>query len=141
MALPGLGQAYNHRYWKIPVVYAGFGGLYYFIHTNTASYVQFKDAYAYVSGGAQGDPPNELATRYSKSQLQIGRDYYRRNVEVSWILTGVWYILNILDADVDAHFFDYDMSDDLTLQVSPMQEPALLAGRFSGTGITLRLKF
>lgn len=126
MILPGLGQAYNQKYWKIPIVYAGFGAMHYFVQFNTRNYRDFRDAYNFVTTVAAPNlanpfpqPPNDLAVKYDQGQLLRGREYYRRNLEVSYIFTGVWYILTVVDATVDAHFFDYDINQSLTLNVKP----------------------
>jgi hypothetical protein len=138
--LPGLGQAYNHKYWKIPIIYAGFAATGYFISSNGKLYRDFRDAYAFKSTASTGDPPNEYAIRYSTDQLLTAREYYRRNLEVSWIVTGVWYILNIVDATVDAHFFDYDISDDLSLQIKP-HSPLMQSHPGLHPGFSVCLKF
>ncbi len=118
--LPGLGQAYNKKYWKIPIVYAGFGAFSYFIATNLTEYRAYKEAYNYVASGDSTYIDNEYALKYNENQLRQAKNYYRRNLEFTYILTGLWYILNILDATVDAHFFDYDISDDLSLSLDPV---------------------
>ncbi len=165
MILPGLGQAYNQKYWKIPIVYAGFGTMAYFISFNTKNYRLFRDAYAYSSASATNNPttlelatafvenpsrfmpmpqpvtpPNDLTLRYSKDQLLVGREYYRRNLEVSYIVTGVWYILTVVDATVDAHFFDYNISEDLSMNINPWITPPSPIYK-QGAGLMLTFKF
>lgn len=156
MVLPGLGQAYNHKYWKIPIVYAAFGACIYFIHTNTKLYNEFKDAYDYVSVTAKinypptpvnifhpiPDPPNQWVAKYEEENLNTGKEFYRRRLEISYIATGVCYILSVVDAVVDAHFFDYDIGEDLTLNVKPWV-PALGSNQsYKATaGINLTLRF
>ncbi|MBO7460035.1 MAG: hypothetical protein J6T53_03895, partial [Bacteroidales bacterium] len=71
------------------------------------------------------------------------RDYYRSNMELSWIITAAWYILQIIDANVDAHFFYYDVGDDLTLHVEPQFNPIneVNFGHGNTLGLTLKLNF
>ncbi len=140
LVLPGLGQAYNHKYWKIPIVYAGFGTTIYFVQFNHKLYKDFRDAYAFSSSGSTGTPPNDLVTKYASAQLLVGRDYYRRNLEVSWIATGVWYLLTVVDATVDAYFFDYNINEDLSLQVKPWIAPPVARFKQSG-GLTFSMRF
>lgn len=117
MALPGLGQVYNKKYWKVPVIYAGLGALVYMGTLNTAEYKRWHEAYLYKINQDTGG--NELADKYDATQLKSQSDYYLRNVELTYILGSVLYILNMVDAAVDAHLFDYDISDDLSLRVNP----------------------
>jgi|AntAceMinimDraft_9_1070365.scaffolds.fasta_scaffold82912_2 hypothetical protein len=139
--IPGLGQAYNKKYWKIPIVYTGFGVLSYFIISNRNEYLQFREAYDYVILGDTLNPiNNDYVNIYSADKLLKARDFYRRNMEFSMILTGFWYILNIVDASVDAHLFDYDISDDLSLHIEPMVKSTFIKPE-PITGITIRLKF
>jgi hypothetical protein len=142
MILPGLGQAYNRKYWKIPIIYAGFGTLAYFIQTNNKQYIQFKEAYRWsIADSTRGPSTNPLNARYKNSaDLLTGMNYYRRNLEVSIMFTAVLYILNVVDAAVDAHFFDFNISDDLSLHVQPYLNPSPFAARQSG-GLSLKLSF
>ncbi|MFW5705910.1 MAG: DUF5683 domain-containing protein [Bacteroidota bacterium] len=141
--LPGLGQAYNKKYWKIPIIYAGFGTLYYFIRTNGQEYRQFRDAYNVVfEGDTARFDQYEYIIRYDANldQLREGRDYYRRNLELSWIFTGVLYILNIIDASVDGNLYNFTVDDDLSLRFEPVNDRLLFSNRPS-PGVTLRYRF
>lgn len=138
--LPGLGQIYNKKYWKLPIIYAGFGILGYFIYTNADEYSNFRGAYIESSEGNMNGSHSGLVQRYSKDELLSAREYYRRNLEVSCLLTAVWYALNILDATVDAHLFTYTISDDLTLKLEPGWWQNGFDNR-GATGISLRINF
>jgi len=131
MVLPGLGQAYNQKYWKIPVIYTGFAVFTYFIIFNRNEYVKFRDAYDYKTRGDTLFPINNEYLKYSEDQLIRGRDDYRRDLEFTYILAGLWYILNIVDATVDAHLFDYDISDDLSIKFSPAVNDPLYIPHFT----------
>jgi hypothetical protein len=141
--LPGLGQAYNKKYWKIPIIYAGFGTLAYFIQNNKTEYNAFKDAYTFVLNEETGAPPNEYVDKYDRDvdKLRSIKDYYRRNLELSYILTGALYILNMVDASVDAHFFNFDVSEDLSMEIKPAVNPVWNQGVPSYAGVKLALKF
>ena len=143
--IPGAGQAYNHKYWKMPIVYAGFGATIYFAITNGQDYRLYRDAYDYK----MGINPNvsqhaiEESQLYSEENLITLRDYYRGNMELSWILTAAWYIIQVIDANVDAHFFYYDVGDDLTLRVEPQFNTIneFNLGYGNNIGLTLKLSF
>jgi hypothetical protein len=117
--LPGLGQIYNKKYWKVPVIYTGFAVLGYFIYFNVDEYLNYKCAYIESSYGNYNGSYSYLTQRYSAEELLSGREYYRRNLEISCLLTAVWYGLNILDATVDAHLFTYNISDELAVKIEP----------------------
>lgn len=140
--LPGLGQAYNRKYWKIPIIYAGFGAFAYFINQNYSEYQKFKEAYLWKVSGDTIPIDNEYIYKYQTAdQLKNGKNYYLRNFELTCILTGVWYIVNILDATVDAHLLDYDINEDLSVHLQPG-----FSGRTASTGppvagVTLALRF
>jgi hypothetical protein len=130
--LPGLGQAYNKKYWKIPLIYIGFGAIGYFIDWNNDNYKFNKKAYKHLTD----DDPNTNAfmeveaVRYYdldnpthfqnfRDGLVKRQDYYRRNRDLLIISFVGFYGLNIIDASVDAHLFNFDISDDLTLNWQP----------------------
>lgn len=138
--LPGLGQAYNEKYWKIPVIYGGFATLAYFINSNTKEFRKFKEAYNYVSSGDSSYTDNDYVFKYSQGSLQEGRDYYRRNMELSYILSVALYLLNIVDAAVDAHLWDFDVSDDLSMRIQPIVMPPGPEQKLNG-GLSVSLQF
>ncbi len=141
--LPGLGQAYNKKYWKIPIIYAGFGTLIYFINTNGKEYRLFRDAYTIVAtGDTAAYPSNEYIGKYDAdpNRLQEGRNYYRRNLELNYILAGLLYILNIVDASVDANLYNFDVSDEISLRFEPVRSQNIFVPEPS-VGLTLRMKF
>ncbi|MCB0795002.1 MAG: hypothetical protein KDB88_09715 [Flavobacteriales bacterium] len=116
--LPGSGQVYNRKYWKVPIVLAGLGTSYYFIRQNRTEYLRYKEAYIAV---VDGDPDtiDEFEGRFSAAQLLDVTDTYRRWMEWSYIAIGLVYLLNVVDAAVDAHFVRFDVSPDLTLGIGP----------------------
>jgi hypothetical protein len=147
--LPGAGQIYNHKYWKVPIVYAGYATFVYFIVYNTKNYNDWTNAYNFVNTifppipvNLFPQPPNSLVVQYTSSQLKSGMEYYHHNLELTYIFTGVWYILTVVDATVDAHFFDYDIGSDLTLHIKPWA-PELGANKIPGFagGVNLSLRF
>lgn len=143
--IPGAGQAYNHKYWKMPIVYAGFGVTTYFAITNGKDYRLYRDAYDYKMGIKTDVSQQAIdeSVKYTEDNLITLRDYYRSNMELSWIVTAAWYILQIIDANVDAHFFYYDVGDDLTLHVEPQFNTIneFNFGYGNNIGLTLKLNF
>lgn len=115
--LPGLGQAYNKKYWKIPIVYAGIGTGIYFHIRNDNDYDRFRNAYKRRLAGftddeffGDGDTPVISSDRLIDAQRSA-----QRNKDVSLIVAIAFYLVNIIDANVDAHLKQYDVSDDLSL--------------------------
>lgn len=122
--LPGAGQIYNKKYWKLPVVYAGFGVTGYFAFANRNEYLIYNEAY--TCSVLEGDDcTNELTDRYSTDELKSIKDYYRRNMELSFIIMGAWYILQILDASVDAHLYYWEVNEDISVDIQPVAQPII----------------
>lgn len=135
--LPGLGQAYNKKYWKIPIIYGGFGACIYFVDWNNSRYQLLRNAYIDLSATegfdqevfinkysklpflAQYDYDNTVDREYVRDYLTKAQAYYRRNRDLLVISTAALYALNIIDASVDAHLFNFDISDDLTFNWNP----------------------
>ena len=136
--LPGLGQAYNKSYWKIPVIYAGLGTLVYFVKTNNEEYQNFYNAYKVRLDGDSTTMDNQYPN-LSDEDILVRKDYYRRNRDLSYVLIGVVYVLNIVDAYVDAQLKEFDISDNLSLKTSPWIAPSLDGSQMAG--VSFRLTF
>lgn len=116
--LPGLGQAYNKKYWKIPIIYAGIIVSGYYIYDNQKKYTDYKEAYL---KNIDDNPENDVyINNYTNAQLLILKDHYRRNREISLLCLSLTYIVNIVDASVDAHLFDYEINEDISLKIRPI---------------------
>ena len=147
--LPGLGQIYNRKWWKVPIVYAGLGGIGYFSYRNFSEYRSYLHAYEYKTGDLpEGvtltDYETQLANKYAEGQLQTYKESYRRNFELFTILTVVWYGLNIIDAVVDGHLYTYDLSDDLSINVDPYLRPVetpVPMPQYAQVGLSFKLNF
>lgn len=137
--IPGMGQAYNRKYWKVPIVYAAGVGMFYLFDSNNKNYFLYYNAIVDLNDGKE--LPSDLQ-QYSKDDLGRIRDYYRRNRDLSFMgLAGV-YFLNIIDAMVDGYFFEYDMSDDLSLKIRPVFiQHEMYAGAMQPGTIGVQLKF
>lgn len=111
--LPGLGQAYNKKYWKIPIVYAAIGtGIYFYIDNNT-EYKKVRNAYKRRLAGFNDD---EFQGRLTDDGLRQAQTTLRRNKELSLLVTVGLYALNIIDANVDAHLLQYNIDDNLSFK-------------------------
>lgn len=116
--LPGLGQIYNKRWWKVPLVYGGFVGIGLVFEFNQRYYKIFLKE-AQFRQENPGKTENQLFAGYTTDGIINIKDAYRRDRDLS-VLAGLgFYAINIIDAYVDAKFFRYDISDELTLQVNP----------------------
>lgn len=136
MVCPGLGQVYNKKYWKLPIIYGAGATLAYFFAYNQLKYEKFRDAYI---NGTEGEPVVIDGYPYDYDILSRGRDFYRRRRDLSVLGVGALYLLNIIDAMVDAYFFSYDISEDLSLKI----EPAVLngPGLASSMGVGINIHF
>jgi hypothetical protein len=154
VSFPGLGQIYNRKVWKIPLVYAGFGALIYSVGFNSKNYNMYIKAYQdftdnnpntisyqhlIAADPSTYDPVKDPSayTYYRDAMLRMV-DYYKRYRDLSYIGIAGWYLVSILDANVDASLFNYDISPNLNLTLLPMQMS--LPGGFIGAGLSVDLK-
>lgn len=139
--LPGLGQIYNQKYWKVPIIYAGFGGLIYYANYTNFVYNKYKDGYNIqlrIDNGELGLEP--AFPNQSADNLKKNKDQWRRWRDLNIIGIGIFYVAQILDADVDAHLFDYDMSEDLSMRFEPVLIPNEMYNYNTGSSNTLGLR-
>lgn len=109
--LPGLGQAYNKKYWKIPIVYGAIGTSMYFYLDNNKKYHSYRDAYKRRLAGFNDDQYQYL----DDSRLIQAQRFYQRNRDLSLLVTLGFYVLNIVDANVDAHLIQFNVNDKLSV--------------------------
>lgn len=116
--LPGAGQIYNRKYWKAPIAWVGLGTCVYFIQDNTSEYQRYRSAYL---AAVDGDPDtvSEFEGQFSPQQVLDVANTYRRWRDLSYVALGLVYLLNVIDANVDAHFVRFDVGPDLGLGVGP----------------------
>jgi hypothetical protein len=136
---PGLGQIYNGKYWKLPIVYGGYVGLIYIFGWNNNNYNDYSQAYRTI---AKYDNAAEMTVAdrlyldnfiknpsinldnpshftYVTTSLKSGKDFYRRNRDLTVIGIAALHILSIIDASVDANLADFDIGDDLSMKIEP----------------------
>lgn len=116
--LPGLGQAYNKKYWKIPIVYAAIGTGFYFYLDNNKLYKQYRNAYKRRLAGFTDDEfygPGDTPFLSDEALIRAQRTL-KRNKELSMLVTVGLYVLNIIEANVDAHLLQYNLDENLALK-------------------------
>lgn len=139
--VPGLGQIYNRKYWKLPIVYGGLMGCTYAVTWNNKNFKDYSTAYkdimydAAVNPGkpeawseswqilTSMDPKEAIKDSNFKDRLKRQKDYYRRYRDLSIIITVGVYALSIVDAYVDAQLFDFDITPDLSMHLEPTVTP------------------
>jgi hypothetical protein len=137
--LPGAGQAYNKKWWKIPLVYGALGGMTWLAVDNGQQYQALKKNYQWVVDGDPNTNPTEQPYVYmNAAQMKGYRDQYRGFSEKSYLFLGITYLLAVTDAFVDAHLSRFDVSDDLSLRVEPdIQSVPNGFGACFGVGVQL----
>ena len=135
---PGLGQIYNRKYWKLPIIYGIFAGMSYAITWNNQYYQDYFRGYKDIMDDDDqttswhnfipfGQTPDTVDKTWLSNALKSRKDNYRYYRDFSIIIAVAVYGLNILDAYVDAQLYDFDISPDLSLRV----EPVMMRNRIS----------
>ncbi|TAE21388.1 MAG: hypothetical protein EAZ91_25270 [Cytophagales bacterium] len=150
LILPGLGQAYNRDFWKVPLVYAGIGTAIYFLIDNNGQYLKYERAYKEAYDETVAKTGDGKADVYVRSQgailtlpvapLKQQTDFFRRYRDLNVIIIVAVWALNAVEANVAAHLKTFDLSDDLTLRVQPNLLPTLNGVPAPGVRLTLNLK-
>lgn len=138
--LPGLGQIYNKKYWKLPLVYGGFISIGYGLNFYQSGYRKYKNQ---LFDNLNADPSNEShlhpISKFTTAQLRTIVDRYRRERDFMIVLMAGMYLLQIVDAHVDAHLKEFDLNPNLQVSIEPTMEQSPLLGR--QTGVSLIFKF
>ena len=113
---PGLGQIYNRKYWKLPIVYGGIAGSIYWL---ASSAIKTKEYNGYLVKAAKNEPLPPNIAIYGASQIESIRNTHRRNVQLASFVTVMVWGFTIIDAAVDAHIRPFDVSDNLSMQIKP----------------------
>ncbi len=142
--LPGAGQVYNKKYWKVPIVYAAIGIPVYAFFFNKSWYQKCQYALTVTVNGSTGDSLAKVdpallpfVTSGDVNGIITNRDNFRKNQDYSVIFFLLFYGLNIVDATVDAHLKDFNVNSDLSFKIKPM----IMPGPTPSAGITLAFDF
>lgn len=139
--IPGGGQAYNRKWWKIPIVYGAIGGVGYWAITTRQQYNALRDNYRWLVDGDISTNPTEAPYKnMNATQMKGYRDVFRSNSEKRFLWLGVTYLLSVTDAFVDAHLASFDVSDDLSFRLVPDIQ-SVPTGIGPSFGIGLRVGF
>jgi len=150
MIVPGWGQLTNHRWWKVPILYGGFVSLALAIDFNQKNYKKLLNELQHNYKFTNKIDTLNITTpwidpvfaNYDRDRVIDAKDFYHRNRDFCILLTGALYVVNIIDAYVDATFFRFDVSNDLSLRVAPSYQPGYSFSSLSGTpSIKLTLSF
>lgn len=132
--MPGLGQAYNKKYWKIPIFYAGFAAGIYVTGFYQERYVDYRNELlnSLSTNSFPSSPSN-----FTEATLRRAVDFYQRKRDATLVMLGIGYLLQIVDAHVDAHLKDFKYNPNLSLRIEPVMRQDALTGQQSGLGLTI----
>jgi hypothetical protein len=138
--VPGLGQIYTKKYWKLPLVYGGFFGIGYAINFYQGNYKKYKvDLFRNLDRGLIEDSDRDTKPNsYTTGQLRTIVDKSRRERDFWTIMLGAMYILQIVDAHVDAHLKEFDLNPNLKVSIQPSVTQDQLMGRQNGMSLVIK---
>jgi hypothetical protein len=132
--IPGLGQVYIGKPWKVPIVFAAIGASLYYYDLNNKEMNKYRTAYKRRKNGFFDDEFLETDIPITTEQLLLGMDFHKNYRDISMILAAAAYMLNILDANVSAHLLQFNVNDDLSVAPNFIFDPEM-------TGLRLAIKF
>jgi len=133
--IPGAGQFYNKKYWKIPIIYATMGSCVYLYSRQNLKYREYKDAYTARNDGNANTV--DYFPQYSNANLITLQDYYQNNRDLFGLLCILSYILNVIDANIDAHLLNYNINDNLSMHINPQINNV----QYETINLSLNIKF
>ena len=134
--LPGLGQVYNKRYWKLPLIYGGIGASIYYYDLNNKNFKRYRNAYKRRLAGFTDDEFQGVI--FDNDRLIDGMNFYKQFRDQSMLFIIGTYFLNILDANIDAHLKQYNINQNLSLKPYMDQNPVVANHHF---GVSLNFNF
>jgi len=132
--IPGLGQAYLGKAWKVPIIYAAIGASLYYFDINNKEMNSYRKAYKRRLNGFFDDEYLETDIPITTEQLLIGMDFHKNYRDIAMILAALSYMLNILEANVSAHLLQFNVNDDLSVSPNIIIDQEI-------TGIRVAVKF
>lgn len=120
--VPGLGQIFNKKYWKLPLVYAAVGTPIYFYVDNDSKYRDYRNEYKKRLRGIY-DTEDPVFGKLDNERVIQGQQFYQRNRDLSLVVAIGFYILNVVDANIDAHLMQFNVNDKLTIQPAMEYNP------------------
>ena len=132
--IPGLGQAYLGKTWKIPIIYSAIGASLYYFNLNNKEMNEYRNAYKRRLNGFFDDRFLELAIPITTEQLLLGMEFHKNYRDIALVLAALSYMLNILEANVSAHLLQFNVSEDLSVTPNLIIDEEI-------RGLRLALKF
>jgi len=137
---PGMGQAYNKKYWKVPIAWSMVAIPVYYYQLNNNEYKRFRRAFRARSNGFQDEFTNDLGeSSVSVETLQRAQEQLRENRDLSLLTTVILYVLQIVEASVNAHLLQFNTDDNLTLRPTFINDPVQI--ETPRVGLTLKYNF
>ena len=138
--LPGLGQIYNKKYWKAPIAIAAIGTAVYSYKWNDNRYKIFRTAFKRKKAGFTDLGDDRIPADIKDDVLQNQQERFQRDRDLMLLVSIAVYVLNIIDANVDAHLKQFNVNTDLSMNIEPLLKYNVITAR-ADYGMALKIKF